>query len=277
MRRVVWLSGLFVALSCSVDNSNLNVDAGGSGGAGGCPRCVGTGGASGGQSGGATGSGGSTNGTGGVTAGTGGEAGSVTGTGGAGSGGNVTGTGGSATGSGGSATAGATGAGGSVTGTGGAGGGGNATGAGGSATGGRKGSGGDGAQGGTPGTGGGKGQGGQGGAASCDTLATDYSNALTAAKKCTPGATNQCQQLVDNSISCPGCKTYVNDVTTLDTIQTEWTAAGCGSATHLCPQIACVVPVQSTCTSTSANPGGPNAGADPSGTCSGGALIPVAQ
>ena len=58
MRHLVWLSGVLLALSCSVDNSNLNVDAGGtggvvigSGGAGGCPRCAPTGGTGGGATG----------------------------------------------------------------------------------------------------------------------------------------------------------------------------------------------------------------------------------
>ncbi|HEY6478098.1 MAG TPA: hypothetical protein VI456_16085 [Polyangia bacterium] len=212
MRHLVWLSGVLLALSCAVDNSNLNVDAGGSGGAGGT----------------STGAGGS-----------------------------------------------ATGGGGGVTSTGGAGAGGNATGAGGSGTGGRKGTGGDGALGGTIGTGGGKGQGGQAGAASCDALAADYSNALTAAKGCTPGAASQCQQLVDTSLSCPGCKTYVNDVTMLNAIDDEWTAAGCASMPHgVCPAIACIAPGQGVCTS---NPTGSGPGTGSAGTCSSNLVTPVAQ
>ncbi len=242
MRHLVWLSGILLALSCAVDNSNLNVDAGGSGGAGGCPRCVGTGGAG----GGSTGTGGATAGapgTGGATAGATGSGGSVTGTGGGAAGGQ--------TGTGGGTVGGQTGTGGSVTGSGGSG------------TGGRKGSGGDGATGGTTGTGGGKGQGGQGGAASCDAIATDYSNALTAAKKCTPGTTNQCQQTVESSIACPGCMTYVNDVTMLTPIETEWSAAGCAAMPRVCPAIACVLPTNSTCSGTSTAGGGAN----PSGMC----------
>ena len=53
-------------------------------------------------------------------------------------------------------------------------------------------------------------------------IESDYGAALTAAKKCTPGATNQCQELVNSSLSCPGCKQYVNDTTMLSAIQTEW-------------------------------------------------------
>ncbi len=260
MRHVVWLSGVLLALSCSVDNSNLNLDAGGSGGAGGCPRCVGTGGGGGGQTGGSTGTGGATAGavgTGGSATGTGGgAAGGQTGTGGS-AGGGQTGAGGSVAGAGGSVA----GAGGSVAGAGGSGTGGNATGTGGKGTGGK-------GAGGTTGTGGGKG--GQGGGTSCDTLANDYASALTAAKKCTPGATNQCQQTVESSIACPGCKTYVNDVTMLTPIETEWSAAGCAAMSRVCPAIACVLPLNSFCSGTSTGGGGAN----PSGMCVS-ALTPV--
>ena len=203
MRHLVWLAGCLLVLSCTVNNDNLNADAGGSGsgGAGGCPRCAGTGGA--------TATGGQI-GTGGASA-TGGQG----GTGGQTATGGTTGTGGSATG-------------------------------------------GHGA--------GGSGSGGQGGGKSCDALESDYNTALTAAKKCTLGATGQCQQLVNGSLSCPGCKQYVNDTTTLSAIQTEWDDQNCSAVPHACPAIACVVPTTSVCTSspTSSGPGG---GADAAGTC----------
>lgn len=209
MRHIVWLAGCLLVLSCTVNNDNLNTDAGGTGGAGGCPRCVGTGGetASGGQIG-----------TGGASA-TGGQVG----------------TGGE------TATGGKTGAGGSATGGHGAGGG---------------------------------GTGGAGGKA-CDALETDYNTALTAAKKCTPGATNQCQQLVGSSLSCPGCKQYVNDTTALSAIQTAWDSQNCSSVPRACPAIACIVPTNSVCASSSTTTGGPNAGADPSGTCTTALLTPA--
>jgi hypothetical protein len=214
MRHTVWLAGCLLVLSCTVNNDNLNVDAGGTGGAGGCPRCVGTGGApaTGGQigSGGAPATGGQV-GSGGAPA-TGGQV----GTGGQTASGGQTGTGGSATG-------------------------------------------GQGA--------GGSGTGGQAGGTGCDALETDYDTALTAAKKCSPGASNQCQQLVDTSLSCPGCKQYVNDTTMLSAIQTAWDNQSCSSVGHVCPEIACVVPTTSVCASTSTTTGGPNAGADPMGTC----------
>jgi len=250
MRHLGWLSVVLLALSCSVDNSNLDVDAGGSGGivggsggaggAGGCPRCVNTGGAGGAQSG------------------AGGQAtGGTTGAGGQATGGQI--------GTGGSALGGQPGSGGSAAGAGGSGTGGDATGSGGSGTGG-KGTGGKGA-GGTTGTGGkgsggATGTGGQGGAASCDMLATVYTTELTAAKSCSPGAANQCQQLVDSSLPCPGCKTYVNDTTNLDAIASQWTAAGCASMQHICPLIACVVPTPATCQAVATTGGG---GPGPSG------------
>jgi hypothetical protein len=222
MRHIVWLAGCLLVLSCTVNNDNLNADAG-SGGSGGCPRCVGTGGAS--------------------------ATGGQIGTGGASATGGRVGTGGA------SATGGQVGTGGQI-GTGGQ-----------TATGGQPGTGGSA----TGGAGGSGGSGGQGGGKSCDGLETDYDNALTAAKRCTLGATNQCQQLVNSSLSCAGCKQYVNDTTMLSAIQTEWDNQNCSSAPHVCPEIACVVPTTSVCTSspTSGDPGG---GADPTGTCSPGPL-----
>ncbi len=124
------------------------------------------------------------------------------------------------------------------------------------------------------GTGGG---GGQGGDKGCNALESDYSTALTAAKKCTPGATNQCQQLVNNSLACPGCKQYVNDTTALSAIQTAWDNQNCSAVPHACPAIACVVPTTSVCTSTAPTTGGPNAGADPAGTCTTAQLLTPAN
>ena len=247
MRHIVWLAGCLLVLSCTLNNDNLNADAGGTGGlsgtggAGGCPRCAGTGGgtASGGQigTGGLSATGGQI-GTGGLSA-TGGQI----GTGGFSATGGQIGTGGQ------TATGGKTGTGG--TGTGG-------SGTGGAGTGGN-------------GTGGG---GGQGGGKSCDALESDYNSALTAAKKCTIGAADQCQQLVDSSLSCPGCKQYVNDTTTLSAIQMEWDDQSCGSVAHVCPAIACVVPTTSVCNSNPTS-GAPGPGTNQSGTCASAALTPA--
>ena len=248
MRQIVWLAGCLLVLSCTINNDNLNADAGGTGGAGGCPRCAGTGGQT--ATGGQVGTGGA-----GGKAATGGQV----GTGGAGgktaTGGHV-GTGGAATGGG---------AGGCprCVGTGGSSGAGGQVGTGGSATGGH----GDGGS----GTGGG---GGQGGGKGCNALETDYGGALTAAKQCTLSGTDQCQQLVNDSLSCPGCKQYVNDATTLSTIQMAWDDQNCSSTPHACPAIACLVPTSSVCTS-SPTAGGTGLGANPTGTCSPGPLTPA--
>ena len=201
MRPLLWLSGCLLLLSCSLNSDNLTTppaDGGGSGGAGGCPRCVPTGGT--------TGSGG-----------------------GLGSGGVV-------------ATGGVVGTGGAV------------------GTGGDRGT----------GTGGDKGK--NDGGESCGQLESDYGVALTDAKACTPGAANQCQEPVNSSLSCPGCKQYVNDSTMLEAIAAAWDAANCGATPHACPAIACVLPTQGVCASTSPN-NGPNAGASPGGSCTNGAIL----
>ncbi len=244
MRHIVWLAGCLLVLSCTVNNDNLNPDAGGtgggSGGAGGCPRCVGTGGAT--ATGGRIGTGGGS------------ATGGQVGTGGASATGGQVGTGGASATGGQVGTGGASATGGQV-GTGGA-----------SATGGQVGTGGSASGGHGAGGSDAGGGGGQGGGESCDALETDYGTALTAAMKCTLGASGQCQQLVNRSLSCAGCKEYVNDTTTLSTIQTAWDDQNCGSVPHACPAIACVVPTTSVCTSSPAA-GGATVGVDGTGTC----------
>ena len=188
MRHLVWLSGCLLVLSCSLDRDNLTpppVDAGGSGGATvGCPRCVASGGTTGGGSGGAIGSGGVR----------------------------------------------AMGTGGAVT------------------------------------TGGDKGT--NDGGESCADLESDYAKALTDAENCTADAQDQCQQLIDTSLSCPGCKTYVNDTTEPDAIAAAWNAANCGATPHPCPAIACLAPGTKTCDPlVSGN--GPNAGTTVGASCVG--------
>jgi hypothetical protein len=88
----------------------------------------------------------------------------------------------------------------------------------------------------------------------CDELETDYGTALTAARQCSPGSAGQCQHLVPTSLSCPGCKEYVNDVTTLNTITAEWNDQDCAATPHVCPAIACINPGSGTC---SGNGNGP--------------------
>lgn len=199
-RNFGWLAGLSLALACSVNNSNLDLDAST------CPRYVGAGGAT--ASGGQTGAGG------------------VTATGGAPATGGQVGTGGDGQ------------------------------------SGGAIGTGGNGQSGGNNGTGGSNGTGGQGGAETCDMLATDYSNAMTAAKKCTVGGFNQCRQLVNDTIGCSNCREYVNDATMLNALETQWANQGCANG-HLCSAIACVTPSTSCVADSSSGPG-PGSGA---GTC----------
>jgi hypothetical protein len=233
MRNLAWLGGVMLALSCTVNSSNLDVDASGFGAGGNAPGAGGataTGGVS--ASGGAPGSGGQiatggTTGTGGVTA-----AGGSPGSGGQIATGGTMGTGGQIV------TGGTTGTGGQT------------------ATGGHFGTGG------RFGTGGQVGSGGQGGGTgrSCSQLENDYSDALVTSKSCTLGATDQCKQLVDSSISCPGCKVYVNDTTDLDAIKARWTDAGCAQMRSPCPAIACVATLPAVCSATSNGPG-PGSGA----------------
>jgi hypothetical protein len=162
---------------------------------------------------------------------------------GSGSGGSGGGSAGTHGGSGGQASGGAAGGGAGSGGHAGAGAGGSSGAGGKAATGGQGGGGGKAATGGH----GGGGQGGQmvDSGVSCAELATEYSAALPAAEACTPGAANQCQQLVPLSLSiCTGCEHYVTDATTLNALRTQWTNQGCNLTTALivCPAIACINP-----------------------------------
>jgi len=107
------------------------------------------------------------------------------------------------------------------------------------------------------------------GGETCAELETDYSAALATAIQCNPGSPNQCQYLVERSIACPGCQEFVNDLTTLNTIVSEWNSQDCGATPHPCPLSVCLQPATGTCASTSTTSGGPNAGASPGGTCVG--------
>jgi hypothetical protein len=222
--------GLLVGLvfAFEINCGSVTSNGSGSGGSGGTagdqsggPDQTGNGGSGGGNAGTHGGSGGQAGA--GATSGSGGEGGDVVGTGGAGGNHASGGAGGHASGGGGHASGGAAG--------GGAGSGGHAGGGGSSATGGH----------------GGGGQGGQAvdSGVTCAELANEYSAALPAAEACTPGAANQCQQLVPLSLSiCTGCEHYVTDATSLNAIRTQWTNQGCNLTTALtvCPAIACINP-----------------------------------
>ena len=243
MRRASLCLLVGLVLAFEINCGSVTSDGSGMGGS------VGTGG---GHSGGSyqTGTGGSGGGNAGTHGGSGGQAGAGAISGSGGQGGNVAATGGA----GGDHASG--GAGGHASG-----------GGGGHATGGAAGSGaGTGGHAGTGGSAtGGHGGGGQGGqtvdsGVSCAELATEYSAAFPAAEACTPGAANQCQQLVPITLGiCTGCEHYVTDATTLNAIHTQWTNQGCNLTTALivCPAIACVNPgTAGACVGTDGSPNG---------------------
>jgi len=125
------------------------------------------------------------------------------------------------------------------------------------ATGGRSGSGGMGGTGmtstggkgggGTAGAAGPPGSGGAGGANACDEISARYTKALTAAKECTGSGKNECSTEVEQSLSCPGCKTFVNDAARLTTIANEWTKAECDKVIRICPKVSCLRITGATC------------------------------
>jgi hypothetical protein len=90
----------------------------------------------------------------------------------------------------------------------------------------------------TPGTGGSSPD---GGGSPCAGLSQKYAALLPLVKSCTPGAANQCAQLVPTELAVcsAGCTTYVNDATELNGLRQQWTAAGCSSGTVSCPAIRC--------------------------------------
>lgn len=101
--------------------------------------------------------------------------------------------------------------------------------------------------GGTGGAGGATGgTGGQAGSATCATIQADYRAALTAARACSPDATNQCQKNVPNALGCNGCPTFVNDDSKPGTFSDAWNQAKCDQS-QACTNIACVSPKSAVC------------------------------
>jgi uncharacterized protein YceK len=91
------------------------------------------------------------------------------------------------------------------------------------------------------------------GSVSCSDLAGQYGGALTAARSCTVGAANQCQQAVSSSLSpCfSNCLTYVEDATTVNALKAQWVNAGCANQGPIaCPAIACLQPTMGNCVAT---------------------------
>ncbi len=118
-------------------------------------------------------------------------------------------------------------------------------------TGGSSGAGGDGATGGTSGAGGSPAD---GGLSSCGNLVSEYAAVLIGARSCTAGAAGQCGKSVPSSLSpcSAGCMTFVTDSSVLDSIRTEWDAAGCGRVPVACPAIACLPATSATCVASDA-------------------------
>jgi hypothetical protein len=100
--------------------------------------------------------------------------------------------------------------------------------------------------GGTGGAGGTGGTGGQGGGSSCDKIQAQYNVALTAARACSPDATNQCQKSVTSALGCSGCPTFVNDDSNLGQFSDQWSKANCDQGV-VCPAIACLQPKSGVC------------------------------
>jgi hypothetical protein len=86
---------------------------------------------------------------------------------------------------------------------------------------------------------------------SCTDLDNQYAAALPAAKSCAVGVSGQCQQLVSDALAISPCQIgcdmiYVNDASTLNTIEATWNQAGC-NLDVACPAIACAAPTMGTC------------------------------
>jgi len=101
----------------------------------------------------------------------------------------------------------------------------------------------------------------------CASLIQQYASALTAAKACNVALNSeQCQQEVDTSLSCPGCKTWVHDTKPVDDVRQLWQQAGCDKIHRPCPAIACIAPGKGNCVASSAS--GP-------GICTGLTILPA--
>lgn len=62
----------------------------------------------------------------------------------------------------------------------------------------------------------------------CAGLSAEYDAAMTAARTCSAGATQQCMQpAIDHLSVCGGCPIFVTDASKVGAIQQMWVAAGC--------------------------------------------------
>jgi len=115
----------------------------------------------------------------------------------------------------------------------------------------------DGGTGGSPGTGGTTGTGGNDGSTggpSCDQIQSAYKAALTAARQCFVGGSNQCQKMVASALGCGGCPTFVNDDSGTSQIENAWNQARCGQD-QVCTDGACLSPQSATCKASDAGGG----------------------
>jgi hypothetical protein len=79
----------------------------------------------------------------------------------------------------------------------------------------------------------------------CAQLASSYKQGVPKAKGCKNAMAGQCQKMAASDLIC-GCPTFVNDSTSLVSLQQLWSAAGCGSFYLPCTGI-CMTPVFSYC------------------------------
>ncbi len=87
----------------------------------------------------------------------------------------------------------------------------------------------------------------QGGSPSCDTIATEYSTALDRRRCARPAPPTSVSRWSTARSAARAARQYVNDTTMLNTIQAEWTNRGVRLDASVCPAIACVLPTKSTC------------------------------
>jgi hypothetical protein len=73
----------------------------------------------------------------------------------------------------------------------------------------------------------------------CTGFDSQYTTALVRARSCNSLVKGQCGVTASTSLSCAGCKTWVNSSVELDAIRARWSAAGCAKCLKACPLIAC--------------------------------------
>jgi hypothetical protein len=98
---------------------------------------------------------------------------------------------------------------------------------------------------------------------SCTDLDTAYVAAVAKAKACNPASmlpVQECDKLVDPSLFCPICPTFVSVFATtalqeMDDLRAKWLALKCDAMQIACPAMACQEPKGATCVATSTGSG----------------------